>query len=141
MYNYNITAVYICNTKNPLNYGNLSPQNRIYQSFCGDFFSIILMIFIISRRFRAIYRRAAHNAVWKFHAAEKAKVRYAKKLLQTESSCEFCKVKLSEKAGSLKNCRLMIHIRTGCSCMPSRAAAAASGRRAKSAAAEHGLLT
>ncbi len=30
------------NTKNPLNYGNLSPQNRIYQSFCGDFFSIIL---------------------------------------------------------------------------------------------------
>ena len=38
----------ICtNTKNPLNYGNLSPQNRIYQGFCGDFFSIILMIFII----------------------------------------------------------------------------------------------
>ena len=35
------------NTKNPLNYGNLSPQNRIYQSFCGDFFSIILMVFII----------------------------------------------------------------------------------------------
>ena len=29
-----------------MNYGNLSPQNRIYQSFCGDFFSIILMIFI-----------------------------------------------------------------------------------------------
>ena len=35
------------NTKNSLNYGNLSPQNRIYQSFCGDFFSIILMVFII----------------------------------------------------------------------------------------------
>ena len=30
------------NTKHSLNYGNLSPQNRIYQSFCGDFFSIIL---------------------------------------------------------------------------------------------------
>ena len=39
----------IANTKNPLNYGHLSPQNRIYQSFCGDFFSIILMAFIISR--------------------------------------------------------------------------------------------
>ena len=38
------------NTKNSLNYGNLSPQNRIYQSFCGDFFSIILMVFIISLR-------------------------------------------------------------------------------------------
>ena len=35
------------NTKHSLNYGNLSPQNRIYQSFCGDFFSIILMVFII----------------------------------------------------------------------------------------------
>ncbi len=30
------------NTKHSLNYGNLSPQNRIYQSFCGDSFSIIL---------------------------------------------------------------------------------------------------
>ncbi len=38
------------NTKNPLNYGNLSPQNRIYQSFCGDFFSIILMVFIINNQ-------------------------------------------------------------------------------------------
>ena len=36
------------NTKNPLNYGNLPPQNRIYQGFCGDFFSIILMVFIIN---------------------------------------------------------------------------------------------
>ena len=35
------------NNKNTLNYGNLSPQNHIYQSFCGDFFSIILMVFII----------------------------------------------------------------------------------------------
>ena len=36
---------YGLDTKHPLNYGNLSPQNRIYQSFCGDFFSIILMVF------------------------------------------------------------------------------------------------
>ena len=40
------------NTKNSLNYGNLSPQNRIYQSFCGDFFSIILMVFIIRSELR-----------------------------------------------------------------------------------------
>ena len=36
---------YGLDTKHPLNYGNLSPQNRIYQSFCGDLFSIILMVF------------------------------------------------------------------------------------------------
>ena len=43
------------NTKNPLNYGNLPPQNRIYQSFCGDFFSIILMVFIIRIRLCALF--------------------------------------------------------------------------------------
>ena len=42
-----INLVRDSNTKHPLNYGNLSPQNRIYQSFFGDFFSIILMVFII----------------------------------------------------------------------------------------------
>ena len=48
------------NTKNSLNYGNLSPQNRIYQSFCGDFFSIILMVFIIkASRQEGISRRLA----------------------------------------------------------------------------------
>ena len=43
------------NTKNSLNYGNLSPQNRIYQSFCDGFFSIILMVFII----KCFLRKAA----------------------------------------------------------------------------------
>ena len=38
------------NTKNSLNYGNLSPQNRIYQSFCGGFFSLISMVLCIEAR-------------------------------------------------------------------------------------------
>ena len=41
------SGLFSFNTENSLNYGDLSPQNRIYQSFCGDFFSIILMVFII----------------------------------------------------------------------------------------------
>ncbi len=46
-YNYIYNIIKGDNTKNTLNYGNLSPQNHIYQSFCVDSFSIILMVFII----------------------------------------------------------------------------------------------
>ena len=36
-------------TENSLDYGDLSPSKRIYQSFCGDIFSIILMFFYYNK--------------------------------------------------------------------------------------------